>query len=214
MWLLNKLLGVIGDALGTSMVASDQDGIKDFTNSMNSLIDTLMSEQTQHDISGAVDSILQLLQAIATTGPFDSLTFGKILAVCQALARVAIDLAEQFVGFLIKLGRYLASKVVAFLEDPMDIPGISWLYEAITGDSLPSASAVICFAIAIPVTIIYKLIFNSAPFAAQLDTARLIAPSTMLSSTSDQAVHGVQGVLKLLFTGVGALSDVRAALKM
>lgn len=207
MWLFNKLMGVIEDVIGSEFFGTNSDGVGDFTAALNLFMDTIASQQNEGDFTVAIQALEALLESVVTQGLFNGITFANLIAAGQALAVIGLDLAETLISVVIKLLQIIVTQLVSFLEDPIDIPGISWLYETITNDTAPNASTVICFVIAIPFTIIFKTQFNVAPWPAQLPSKS----DNMQAATSfplDAFQHAVAGVAKLLFTAVGVVGDI------
>ncbi|KAF7117673.1 hypothetical protein CNMCM5793_006796 [Aspergillus hiratsukae] len=205
-WILNKLLGLFGSNDGAGILGEDARGIDDFTNTLTNLLDVLISQQTKTDFDKAIAALQTLLLNITNRGVFDGVTFASLLNLVQALAVIGVDIVQNIVTLVIHLIQFLASRLVSFLEEPLDIPGISWLYEHITGDKSPSSSSVICFAIAIPFTITYKLVFNRPPFP----------PSTLkveLSPPEEIAQHSVMGALGIVFGFYNLLDDIGDLMK-
>lgn len=103
-----------------------------------------------------------------------SLTFVDVSKKVMALISDAFlkGASELFVA-LIEVLKTITSGLTDVLEADIDIPIISWIYKLITGDDL-SILDVVCLIAAIPVTIIYKIATNNAPFPDDDHTSALM----------------------------------------
>jgi hypothetical protein len=99
------------------------------------------------------------------------MTISSLLASIKLIAHIAVDLAEAIVTGLTDLVKYVAMKLVAFLSSPIDIPGVSYIYEYTTGDKLPSALSVCAFVLSVPFTFFWKVLHGGAePFPDEENT--------------------------------------------
>lgn len=207
MWLLNKLLGILKWVFeGEPIEAGNDTGIDVFLTSMRGILDTLYDRQLQADCKAAIQSVQNMIDSITTNGIFDSITLGAVMSVIHDLATISIDLAKNLFTLLLDVSRYIVARMIKFIEKPIYLPGISWLYEQITGISMPSLSEVACFCLAIPFTFAFKIIYNEAPYVSSEDGK--VALSNTLTMSGDQWEHAAHAVFKLCTTGYGLWSDV------
>jgi hypothetical protein len=131
--------------------------LDDILNSFENQIDNfiLIKDQIQTKIidnfhSLTLKEVIQRLFEILKTSLANTIT-----NALDTLRRVIMDVINAFKGYL--------TQVVQTLEDPIDIPIISWMYDEIVGERL-SYRGLLCLTWAFPATIIYKAISNKTPF--------------------------------------------------
>ncbi|RHZ56607.1 uncharacterized protein CDV56_107860 [Aspergillus thermomutatus] len=208
MWLLNKLLGILEWVFeGEPIEAGNDTGIDVFLTSMRGILDTLYDRQLQADCKAAIQSVQNMIDSITTNSIFDSITLGAVMSVIHALATVSIDLVKNLFTLLLNVSRYIVARMIKFIENPIYLPGISWLYEQITGTSMPSLSEVVCFCLAIPFTFAFKIIYNEAPYVSSSKDGNVVRSNT-LTMSGDQWEHAAHAVFKLCTTGYGLWSDI------
>jgi hypothetical protein len=202
-WLLNKLLEALDSLFGIedSIVAGNAVGLDNMLKTLNDFLNEVNGEELAQDFLNAVQAVENLISTIITDSIFSSTTFGAIMTAIQSLAVVAVDVAKAITQMLINMFTFIAERIVSFLETPINIPIISWLYKQITGSDMPSVSEAACFALAIPFTIIYKIAFGNAPYQSS-------AEETPLGMTSDQKWHAVLGVSKIIVNYFGLIGDI------
>jgi hypothetical protein len=164
-WIMNKILHLLSGDDNKDILSIDASGIQQFTNTLDSLLSMLVTDKTKTDFANAIKAIQDLILNITTKGAFDGTTFASLLHVFHQLIALGTDVVESLMNHIIMLFQWIVKRVVAFFEQPMNLPGISWLYEHLTGNTMPSFSSVFSFAVAIPFTIFYKIVFNEAPFS-------------------------------------------------
>ena len=112
------------------------------------------------------DTLKNAAQAIKTDiiDKFSSLSATDII---KKLLAIIVDTLLQTVDnvllALLDVCAKLMEGVIAILTKPLDIPILSWLYKDLTGDGLTFLD-LMCLIAAIPVTIVYKLVKDKAPF--------------------------------------------------
>jgi hypothetical protein len=175
-----------------------------------------------HDarVSALADSILEQLTALETAVPNQpgftqardyvaSLAQGTNQDADTLLTTTLVTILEQLVDLLSSGLALLASAVEklfqairavlrllsSVLEEPIYVPLVSDLYEWLTGDEL-TAIELMSLLVAVPVTLVYKIIHNAAPFdnAQELaafearNSAAAILPRTGLPDPIGRAV--------------------------
>jgi hypothetical protein len=164
----------------------------------------------------SLQSIFQDPKSFADVAMFDIIT-----AMEDAVIAI-LDVIEAVVDTLIDLAGAALTAFQNMLNQTIDIPVISWIYKQISGDPL-SLLDLICLIGAVPTTIVYKLLFGTAPLS-QADAENtentynnnfpwpaLAGGSSTVSavaSSSGSFPFGGAGILMLLNTGVYAIFDV------
>jgi outer membrane protein assembly factor BamB len=151
----------------------------------------------------------QIQQKIASTqdnfkDPESALSAGlsDLLAVFQALADDMVSFAEAVAEDFLKLLDTLLGQIVGWLGQPINIPFVSGLYHALTGDQL-SVLDLTCLLAAVPGTILLDVITGSPT-----------VPDTMTAGPDGVTATGAQvgqillGVVNYIITTVGQLLDI------
>jgi hypothetical protein len=119
------------------------------------------------------------------------------------LADLVLETVENAVLSLVDIVALLVEGIVSFLDTPLDIPVLSWLYSLISGGDALSFLDLACLIVAIPVTIICKLVMQETPFPDNSFTSSIInAPDF----ASIQKLYGGQ----FSFPTTGALESAAA----
>jgi len=128
----------------------DQAIFQDLLNLLDSEEATLVGAYNaiQTDIIGQFDtlSVTQIIQK------FTAIIVDTLLQTTENILLAAIDVFVQ-----------LAEGFLSLLNEPLDIPVISWLYKELTGDEL-SFLDLFCFIAAIPATLVCKITLGATPF--------------------------------------------------
>ncbi len=170
-------------------------GTKDFLDSVQSIISILLTEQAKQDAQAAAQALEDFVSTILSRGIFDATTFASLLNVFRAISKVALDIFQSFLQAVIKLFKFTASKVSQLFTQEISIPGISWIWEQIMDEPM-TVQSVYSLALAIPFTLMYKIITGKVPFAN--DDQQLDSVDVALDPEDD--VHIALGVMSFLFT--------------
>jgi hypothetical protein len=104
----------------------------------------------------------------------ETLSIGEIIKKSVGvILKILIETAENIIITAIDIIKILIEGVMEILEAKIEIPVLSWLYKKITGNDL-SFLDLTCFVVAVPTTIIYKILKNKAPFPDNAITTKLI----------------------------------------
>ena len=98
----------------------------------------------------------------------------KFLAI---VATTVLQSTEKFLVAVLDVFAQLVQGMMDVLTTKLDIPILSWLYNELTGEDLSFLDVVVCPAAAIPVTIIYKVAAQVAPFPANDAFTNGVAPT-------------------------------------
>ncbi|KAM3414340.1 hypothetical protein BST61_g10987 [Cercospora zeina] len=93
----------------------------------------------------------------------------KLLAIAGDLL---IKSGRNVIATVVDILRHVARTVVGMLDAPIRIPILSKLYKDISGNEL-SVLDLVCLALAVPATVLYKAIAGKAPFPDNPGTAAL-----------------------------------------
>ena len=117
-----------------------------------------------------------------------SLTVGELV---KRITAILLDLLLTSAGNILATGldiiAALVGGIVDLLDAPIKIPVISAVYRAVAGDDL-SILDLMCLVTAIPVTIVYKMLKNEAPFPDDAHTGSLKQAPDL--ATFKAALHG------------------------
>jgi hypothetical protein len=131
------------------------DILNSFENQIDNFIQIKDQIQTQIIDNFNTLSLKDILQQLFTI--LKNSVANSITNILDTIRRIIIDVINAFKSYL--------TQVIQTLEDAIDIPVISWLYDKIIGEPL-SYRGVLCLAWAFPTTIIYKGISQKTPFPA------------------------------------------------
>ncbi|MEL6135059.1 MAG: hypothetical protein AAFR59_16995, partial [Bacteroidota bacterium] len=133
----------------------------------------------------------------------DTLDVGEIIKrTVGIIADILVESFENIVDTALDVIEIMVEGVIDILEAQIKIPVLSWLYKEITGSEL-SFLDLACLIGAIPITLIYKIAEEEAPFPDNTITNAVIAasswselkqilnPSTTLQSVSLGATRDV-----------------------
>lgn len=104
----------------------------------------------------------------------DQLSFVEIVkAIVAIIVNAVLESVENILVASVEVFLNLAQDIVRLLNESIDIPVISWLYKKVSGNDL-SMLDLVCLIIAIPTTIVYKIIAEDVPFPDNTVTTSLI----------------------------------------
>ncbi|KAF5971960.1 amidase 1 [Fusarium coicis] len=126
--------------------------------SLLSDLGTLLEDQMD-DIETAVSQI-----KTEVINHFYDLT---VIEIAKKILAIAADLvlknAKHVIVTILEVFKPIIQGAFNMLESPLDIPILSQIYKLITGNELTFID-LICFVAAIPMTVMYKIAFDEAPF--------------------------------------------------
>jgi hypothetical protein len=103
-----------------------------------------------------------------------TLTVAEIIEKLVAIVfDVILDSVENAMLAVVDIMAALVGGVTTLLEAPIQIPVLSWFYKQISGDDL-SVLDLACLIVAIPVTVVGKLVLEETPFPDNAFTASII----------------------------------------
>ena len=113
------------------------------------------------------------LHSLGANKDFFDTALNDFLAAVKDILTAMIDLAEDLIVALLDAAGGAVTTFRDILDYQLDIPILSWIYFELTGSSLTLLD-LMCLILAIPATLIYKLIWGgekaSPPFDDQLTT--------------------------------------------
>jgi hypothetical protein len=96
---------------------------------------------------------------------FFDLVIKDFLLAIKDIVLFVLQGAEDILTTMLGLVEDAVKGLQSALNASIDIPVISYIYKLISGDDL-SILDLLCLILAVPITILYKVIFGSAPFSA------------------------------------------------
>ncbi|MEO1416260.1 MAG: hypothetical protein AAFW00_13325 [Bacteroidota bacterium] len=173
------------------------------TNELSALLETLEE---------AIDSEADIMESAYNTfqtqviDQVDTLDVGEIIKRTVAIiADILVESVENIVDTAIDVIEIMVEGVIDILDAEIKIPVLSWLYKEITGSEL-SFLDLMCLVGAIPVTLIYKVVEEEAPFPDNSTTNAVISasswseikqilnPTPVLQSTTHGTARGVSSL--------------------
>ncbi|MDD7886899.1 hypothetical protein [Flavivirga sp. 57AJ16] len=175
--------------------------INGVTNQLEDLLNTLASAiETEGDIfENAFNTFkTQVINQV------DTLPIGEIIKRSIAIiGNILIESVESLVDTALDIIKILMQGVLDILDAKIEIPVLSWLYKKITGNDL-SLLDVVCLALAIPATLLYKVFKDEAPFPDNATTSALISASSwsQLQDVLNPSVSNATQARKLAETNI------------
>ena len=195
-----------GAAIGAGFSALD-DTISDLWTTFTQQISN--NATLNASISGLNTSAGQLFQSNSASSFFQNLLV-TLLELLETLIEGALVVANAFVDLLLNAIGDIIASVKTFLNTPIDIPFISWLYQTIFGEPLTLLNA-ICLVAAIPITVLYRVIegrYPSQDFAAITKGAdRAGMAGVMVNSTVTKVLGAFGGILAFATGIVNGIND-------
>ena len=158
-------------------------------------------EQIQQKIASTQDSFKDPKSALSTG-------LSDILTVFEVLADDMVEFAQAVAKDFLQLLDTLLGQIVGWLDEPVNIPFVSALYHALTGDQL-SILDLICLLAAVPGTILLDVITGSptVPDTVTAGPEGLSGPDR-LASAGGTAGQILLGITSFLIGIVGQALDI------
>ncbi|MBD2677204.1 MULTISPECIES: hypothetical protein [Nostoc] len=117
------------------------------------------------------------------------LAISGLLEVVEGIALLALDMAKTIIGLVFDGVIAALGGILNLLNQEWNIPFVSDLYSFITNGSQLSALDLLALIVAIPGTVVYKIIFQEAPFPddASLQTFKSVCTTQNLLGASGLA---------------------------
>ncbi|KFY45419.1 hypothetical protein V495_02986 [Pseudogymnoascus sp. VKM F-4514 (FW-929)] len=166
---------------GQSVATTTYDDPTNDPSGLSGLLDDLKS---MYDTE--CDDVQDMINEIKTkcVDNFSDLTPAQVIQeVIGILAEFVLKSAQNVITTVIEVAKLFIETLLGSLDAPLNIPIISPLYKEFVGDDL-SFLDLVCLIGAIPTTIIYKLITNTAPFPDNDQTTALINAKDMAAIIS------------------------------
>ena len=163
-----------------------------------------LPEQIQQKIASTQDNFKDPKSALSTG-------LSDMLAVFQVLADDMADFAQAVAVDFLQLLDTLLGQIVDWLDEPADIPFVSALYHALTGDQL-SVLDLTCLLAAVPGTILLDVITGSptVPDTVSSRTGAVTAGSAPEAMTPTGALAGriLLGLVNYVISNIGQVLDI------
>ncbi|HTE26902.1 hypothetical protein [Flavitalea sp.] len=167
-WGTHKLKSNGGNASAGTWTPPDTGD--DPTNGLLSVVnDTIQGEKdAMNNLQTQIKSVIDNFQTLTVSQIVEQILVIITDFLLNQTEIILTDVADVLVS--------LATTVVDTFNAPIDIPVISWLYKKISGGNDFSIVDLMCLVVAIPATIVYKVIENESPFPdSDATTAQLIS---------------------------------------
>ncbi|KDQ65006.1 hypothetical protein JAAARDRAFT_245756 [Jaapia argillacea MUCL 33604] len=188
-WLMNKIFNAAGGDAGTITFTNA-------TTTFERLWAKFTADMDQigfgDDLKKAYESLKTMLVTFRDRGIFDSTSWVSLLEVAKAFIFVVLDVAELAALSVESLIAEAFNFFMDILNEPLDIPVVSWVFEEITGVKLTVINTV-TFIIAIPFTIAYKVVMGKTPFLLTNETGHGLVGD----ATSDE-INMRRGLIMIL----------------
>jgi hypothetical protein len=210
MWRVVLSVGVcadIGQFLGlfdTDLELPSDAGINTFQSRLEDIVTNLLSQSTQDDVEPATVALSTLLDDVSSRSIFDTRTIADLIDAVKALAILSLDILQDLVNAILELFKFMALSIVQVFSTPVDIVGIRSLSEYLM-DKDCTVAGMCSLAVAVPFTIIYKLITGQAPFEDVTPEHGTALP------LPDPTLHLIMGVLGILKTMWNVMDDLTGA---
>ena len=182
---INAAFGQFLTALGNALTGSFAD----------------LPEQIQQKIAATQDSFKDPKSALSTG-------LSDLLAVFQALADDMVAFAQAVAKDFLQLLDTLLGQIVDWLAQPIDIPFVSALYHALTGDQL-SILDLTCLLAAVPATILLDVITGSPTVPDTVATRpEGLSGTDGLASAASNAGQILLGITSFLIGIVSQALDI------
>ncbi len=144
---------------------------------INAFVSALKGEESVIE-----DAISQFKASLLDNDRYKTMSFIDILkTVTGIIADTILASAEVLLDATVDLIEGLYDALIQFLDSPIWIPVISDLLEKIFGYEISiSLLDIFCYMLAIPGTIVYKLLYQEAPFSADDPTTQEIINCTSI----------------------------------
>lgn len=153
-------------------------------------------------ISGLSSSASNLFSA-PSAGEFFRALLVTLLELIETLVEGALVVANAFVDLLLNAIGDIISTTQSFLNTPIEIPFISWLYQTVFGEPLTFLNA-LCLVAAIPITVLYRVIEGRYP-SQDFPTGAL---SVAVSPVVTKLLGAFSGMLAFAAGIINAFNDV------
>ncbi|KAF8803102.1 hypothetical protein BYT27DRAFT_6743633 [Phlegmacium glaucopus] len=158
-WLSNKV--------NNASKSTDLKPVTTMTDAFNSTIQAFMNNLTatgiSDDLSGALQSASDFFSTLTSRGVLDGLTFESLAQVISSVVVLLLDLLEAVIDTLVDVLVQALKIFKDIVDTPIDIPLISRIFKDIIGLDLTLFN-LIAVPMAVPATILYKIIMGEAPF--------------------------------------------------
>ncbi|TDL13694.1 hypothetical protein BD410DRAFT_797551 [Rickenella mellea] len=205
MWLLNKILNAGGGDNGYTFTSNSLTSLESLFASFEEAANTA---GLSDDFNAAVSDFTNLFTSFSNRSTADGTPFDNILDATKHMVFCALDLLETLVLVFEKAAAEAFKFFAELLNAPIDLPIISPIFKFITGTDLTCINA-ICYSIAIPFTLLYKLITGQKPFQNSSPLLHNSAEIRALAVPDELTL--ARGILTLINTPFDAIQDIIGA---
>ena len=121
------------------------------------------------DFQAALHALSSFAESVTSPAILSGEPIAALLRLFKAFALIVLDLLHSVLESLIDVFQFAAQSVAHLFDAPVDNPAIQLIYYAVTGGDTLSWGGLCAFVIAIPHTILCKLINGVAPYGQSVE---------------------------------------------
>jgi hypothetical protein len=188
------------------------DPVSDF---FNNFIQSLTNGTLSDDFSSFQSSFSSMFQSTSVSGFFQN-ALNSFLGLIEGLIELMFDISNDLTTGLLGIFADLIDLLIGpdgkggILNETIEIPVLSWLFQLITGESLTLLN-LITLVVAIPVTVIFRVIQGQYPSEANLPQAPA-SQSQQLQAEVDALPKTLQWILAIANIPLAIIGGILAAL--
>ncbi|RSH85330.1 hypothetical protein EHS25_004726 [Saitozyma podzolica] len=200
-WLLEKILGHITESDEPEPLDA---GVVAFGNALTRIKTNFTSVLMGPDFKAALDALVSFAESIVSPAILSGEPIAALLRLFKSFALIVLDLMHTVLDGLLEVFRFAAVALDQIFNAAVDNPAIQAIYWAVTGGDTLSWESLCAFVMAIPHTILYKIIMGKAPYPSS-------ATGGMGLGDENDDLHMANGIFNLLkpfFLGCKYASEI------
>jgi hypothetical protein len=131
---------------------------------MSKIKDNVISVITGPDFTSASNALVSFVEGMTSPEILSAAPIASLLKLFKAFAVIVLDLLHTVLDGVIEIFQFTAQAISQIFNAPVDNPAIKLIYWTITGGDTLSWGSLCAFVIAIPHTILCKIITGVAPY--------------------------------------------------
>ncbi|KAH7106508.1 hypothetical protein BKA62DRAFT_687338 [Auriculariales sp. MPI-PUGE-AT-0066] len=201
MWLLNKILNAFGGDNTYSFVSATLTNIQNF---FSKFAQAATTAGLRDDFNNACNDFIALFVSLVDRSAADGTAWNHFIDLMKDAVFVVIDIIETLVLVFEQLAAEAFKFFFELFNAPVELPIVSLIFKKVTGTDLSIINSV-CYSLAVPFTIIFKIITGRTPFAQSNPLLHKSAQLRALTTQDDLLIS--RGVLWLLMAPIDAIAD-------
>jgi hypothetical protein len=142
--------------------------------SVGAMVSAFEGAFTGDEIQNSLAALVEQIKSIQSLSDFLDTAICTLLTACQDIVLLVLDAIQAVIDVILTAATAALQAALQLLENEIDIPIISYLYQKIAGSPLTILD-LLCLIIAVPCTILYKIFLGgsdaTAPFTSDQVTA-------------------------------------------